>query len=475
MSETPSGAHVVVAIASNGVIHEQTLGSVQAMVRATRNAASVEMWWQDAYPGGHCRNLLVDRFLGDKRKTHLLFVDTDMVVPERGLDLLLETGEPLVCGPAPICVQRTGRVPGHLPPFELTTNVMDISDPMLRGTPTDPDDASVRYTRREYSALPDTLFTCDVTGMSFCLIARDVLERMTPPWFLFVERPDRSTTGVDIYFFRKASQLGYRVAVHPDCMCDHIKKADLTHLEQFLVPRSPDPPWTPPAPLQLSRTIVVACTARRWLNLRTSEVLLRWQEELGDRVSVRLLDAGTAGWALARFLHEPATSGLEWERVLLLGPDVVPTPELLHRLSSVDAPIVSSLNRTVANGNVVYSFTRRDPGTGRIEHPAQLPLADLRSPFPVHSVDLACSLVHRGVCKHVVEAWRLAVADADPDRAFNEHLCELVRRDTDQNPVVAPVVVERRADVGLLSLLQLKHRLDTDRKERPRKVAPACV
>jgi hypothetical protein len=40
---------------------------------------------------------------------------------------------------------------------------------------------------------------------------------------------------------------------------------------------------------------------------------------------------------------------------------------------------------------------------------------------------------------------------------------------------VAPVVVERRADVGLRSLLQLKHRLDTDRKDRTRKPAPACV
>ena len=230
----PAGPHVVVALATRGQIHEQTLGSLQTMIRATRRAASVEMWWRSAYPGGHCRNLLVERFLADKSKTHLVFVDTDMAVPKHGLDLLLETDHPLVCGPAPICRIRNGPLPPQVSPYDLTTNVMDIADPDRQGSPTDPTDATVKYTWRLPAEVPDTPFNCDVTGMSFCLIARQVLERMTAPWFCFLDLPDRTTIGLDLYFFRKASQLGYRVLVHPQAWCDHVKRTDLTRIEQLL-------------------------------------------------------------------------------------------------------------------------------------------------------------------------------------------------------------------------------------------------
>ena len=471
--DQPDGPHLVVALATTGQIHEQTLGSLQTMIRATRRAASVEMWWRNAYPGGHCRNLLVERFLADKSKTHLVFVDTDMVVPENGLDLLLETNQPLVCGPAPICRLRNGPLPSHVSPYDLTTNVMDIADPNLKGSPTNPADATVKYTWRSSAEVPNTPFNCDVTGMSFCLIARQVLERMTPPWFYFLDLPDRTTIGLDLYFFRKAGQLGYRVVVHPQAWCDHVKRTDLTRIEQLIGAPLPDPQWHPRPVSQSPRTMVIACTTWHWLDVKTAETLIRWQERPGHRIGVRLFEANDAAWALARWLHHPTADDPNWERILLLAPDIVPADDLLDKLASIEAPIVSPLTRAALDGRIAYTFTRPDQATGRPEHPTQLSPDDLAAPFEVHTADLACALLKRDTCRHTPEALAYAAARPDPARAFNERYCDLVRRDTGRNPIVAPVHTERRADLGLLGLLQLKHKLQHEQETEGRRPQPA--
>jgi hypothetical protein len=67
-------------------------------------------------------------------------------------------------------------------------------------------------------------------------------------------------------------------------------------------------------------------------------------------------------------------------------------------------------------------------------------------------------------CRHAVEAMTAAIGAADVGRAFSEHFCDLVRRETGRSPTVAPVCVERLADVGLLGLLQLKHRVLSQQK-----------
>ena len=451
-----SGAHVVIALATTGYLHEQTLGSLQRMIRATRTPASLEMWWQNAYPGGNCRNLLVDRFLADKTKTHLLFVDTDMVVPENGIDALLALGQPLACGPAPIA--PLGRELGTgRQTFGLTSNVMDLAGSQAnQGLSCD--DATVRYDRRECSSLPPEPFDCDATGMSFCLIAREVLERMESPWFYYVDTPQRRQIGLDVYFFRKAAPLGYRPTIHPQLWCDHIKLADLSHIEQFVTDRAPDPLWQPSPLDTLPRTLVVACTSRRWLDMGTSEILLRWQETWRGQIGIQLLETSEVGIALARALAGPMGQQ-QWERLLLIGPDIVPTEELLPALASINAPIVGALSRTAGVGELTFAHCQPCDGQPGYVYPRELVPVSITDPFEVAAVDVSCALIDEAVFGLVPPALRETVDDPRRELAFSERLAELAREQTGRSPVVAPVVVERLADVGLLGLAQLKARM----------------
>jgi hypothetical protein len=453
-----AGAHVVLALASMGEIHGQTLDSLQVMVKASRKAASVEIWGHSAYPVGRCRNKLVEMFLADAHKTHLLFADTDMVLPENGVDLLLETGAPLVCGPAPICRGQTVVGP-HDPVPQLTTNIMDAHDPARRGQPVAPDDPHLQYDYRDYGDSPDEPFHCDASGMSFCLIAREILERMPPPWFSFVDCPNRRIIGEDVYFFRKASQLGYRLLVHPRAMCDHVKRADLTNLERLLAleaPR-PAPAWRPTGPTP--RTLVIVRTPNRWVDFAAAELIMRWKKDPALDVATRLIEADGIGGALARFLQDPAASDPRWERLLIVDKDVVPTVDTVRQLGAVDAPIVSAISRTLIDGRISFNFTARDPVTGEVRHPDQHPIDTMTEPTEVETVDLACAMIQRDTCKHVHEALRQSIDQAEPDRAFCRRFVALVREETGRGPMVVPLLVSRTADVGLLSLVKLKHQL----------------
>jgi hypothetical protein len=456
---TTRSARVVIALASTGSVHEQTLAGIQAMVRATRRAASIEMWWKNAAPASLCRNELVRRFLESDCGTHLLFIDTDIVPPAGGLDLLLETGAALACGPAPICL-------GHPDPdspggvrYELTTNVMIASDPSRRDRPVAPDDPTTTYRSVPYGQMPDQPFQCDVTGMSFCLIARSVLARMDPPWFSFVESPDGTPVGEDVYFFRKAARLGYRVTVHPQALCDHVKSVDLSRLELYMGALPPQPEWAPALENASPRTMVLACTQRRWLNLHTAETLLRWQEAAGEGIGVRLFDGLPVALALQRWLHEAGPQAEHWERVLLIGRDIVPEESLPLRLGSIDAPLVAPLFRSIAGSDLRYNFVRLDARTDLRVSLAGLSSSDLSCPTEARSVDTNCCLIRRDALPCAREALRLAAGEPCLTEAFSAHFVRLVRATTARNPLVVPVIVGHMADIGLLGLLRLREKL----------------
>jgi len=58
----------------------------------------------------------------------------------------------------------------------------------------------------------------DVTGLHFCLIKREVFEKVPKPWFHWEEGPPSE----DFYFFEKAKQAGYEVNIFTEVKLSHI-------------------------------------------------------------------------------------------------------------------------------------------------------------------------------------------------------------------------------------------------------------
>jgi hypothetical protein len=83
-----------------------------------------------------------------------------------------------------------------------------------------------RASRKAFGA--GTLHECDSVGSACMVIARRVMEKMTPPYFSFFYRPDRSIMLTeDHYFCWKAKELGFSIWADPQMICSHYKSVDL--------------------------------------------------------------------------------------------------------------------------------------------------------------------------------------------------------------------------------------------------------
>jgi hypothetical protein len=193
---------VLVCIPTDRDIHSETAEAALAI--CANHAGGASFRTMRAHPVDRCRNLCVREFLQSPH-SHLLFIDSDIVPPTNCLDAMLAAGREVVCGVYPLQLE------GH-----LCSSVARKLAPNTYGFLND---------------FPDEPFEVDAAGMGCCLIARSLLERMQPPWFLFQVRPDHHQTGEDIFFFEKCAELGVRALVLPQLLCAHHRTLNL--LEAF--------------------------------------------------------------------------------------------------------------------------------------------------------------------------------------------------------------------------------------------------
>lgn len=165
------------------------------------------------------RNNIVYKFLKDPRNTHLLFLDTDNIVfqpqdPNKALEMLLEHKQPIATGV-----------------YKLKHKIISYS--FMK------DDPPPEGVQRGW-------FTTDATGMGFCLIERQVFEKVPPPWFewqwippekveLSLPSPiegvtmpnikldaEKKEVGEDITFCRKLKDYGFSILVDWRVQLEHI-------------------------------------------------------------------------------------------------------------------------------------------------------------------------------------------------------------------------------------------------------------
>lgn len=153
------------------------------------------------------RNGVVDKAIENKAD-FLLFIDSDMVFDQDSLVRLLKHDRDVVSG---ICVCKT-------PPFKPVAKVMR-------------DDGV--YEVREGLGEGRFYSDIDMVGAAFLLIRTSVFDKMTKPYFAMPPYME-GIMGEDVYFCRKAKELGYDICIDTSVSVGHIGEAIYTiddHIE----------------------------------------------------------------------------------------------------------------------------------------------------------------------------------------------------------------------------------------------------
>jgi len=146
----------------------------------------------DVIPLDEARNQLIAQFLvNHPRSTHILFWDDDVIPPSDGLKKLWSHEKAIVSG-----LYFRKAVP-YFPEMSMWDAPRKGFVPLLYW---------------EHGGL----YKVDGIGMGWCLIRRDVFQKMEYPWFKFGE------LGEDYTFCMSAKKLGYDIWVDTSVECVHI-------------------------------------------------------------------------------------------------------------------------------------------------------------------------------------------------------------------------------------------------------------
>ncbi len=158
---------------------------------------------------GILRNMLVEMALKTDDCTHILFLDSDVVMPPYGLmrlvrrtmadkDIKIISGIYTMKAPpyVPLAIMR----PRHHKTGEKKFNYyFEITEELL-----------------------NKVVPCDATGAGCLLIDREVLETMGPPWFQVTpQEHGLSAIGEDLFFFDKAIEHDYQPYLDLSVQCGH--------------------------------------------------------------------------------------------------------------------------------------------------------------------------------------------------------------------------------------------------------------
>ncbi len=176
----------------------------QGMEAACRYEPRATMTIETNGYGVHvCRNQAVVNTLKNPAWTHLLFVDHDVLLPEDAITLLLDLDVDVVTGCYPT-IQR---------------DVLPHRPVVLVGYD------ETQWYSTWFEGVRETL----ACGAGCLLIRRQVLEKMTPPWFEFVEdfSDGYKLAGEDVAFCHRLRQAGYKIMAHGGVRCGHLRTTDV--------------------------------------------------------------------------------------------------------------------------------------------------------------------------------------------------------------------------------------------------------
>lgn len=162
------------------------------------------------------REAIADMFL-KTNGTHLCFVDSDMVLPEKAIWTLYQHDLPIVGG---TYYKRYGKPEVCVFDFEDGTlaKCQEVLDWINQNK-------APRVTPPVVWDYPDSLMKCGVIGFGCLLIKRGVIEAIPKPRFGI----HGQNYGEDVLFCLKAQEQGYPIYADLNVQCGHLATQVITH------------------------------------------------------------------------------------------------------------------------------------------------------------------------------------------------------------------------------------------------------
>ncbi len=211
-------ARVALAVPLFEPLSPMTVISIAALVRrATERGLLSGLFFSDGLFYDLARNALVREVLGSPAHfTHLLWVDSDMVVPADAAERLLASDKQVVGA-----LYHTKRVDLHPAAFDL--------DPV-----------------RVYEGPFDGLVRTDGFGLGCALVRREVFEEMASRfdderWHVL-----SYGSGEDMHFFRRCKEMGVEVWLDGSVRCGHVRDGAVTTDDWLALKAAPSEAPPPP-------------------------------------------------------------------------------------------------------------------------------------------------------------------------------------------------------------------------------------
>ena len=161
-------------------------------------------------PLDNAKNLAIKEFLKEPID-YLFFLDDDVIPPVNVIERLVSHDKDIVSGLY----------------YIRNTDDNGMPAPMPLSLRKYPDGYKVFW--------GEGLEKVDVICDGCCLVKRKVLEKMKPPYHLYIYDEDgRVKKGSEFYFSEKAKEAGFEIYTDCNLICKHYKKIDLNEINQLM-------------------------------------------------------------------------------------------------------------------------------------------------------------------------------------------------------------------------------------------------
>lgn len=199
--------HVVIGIPNKGFVATEMLNFIPANLK--KKIARISLSCPDSTPHDSTRNAIVKDFLSNETATHLLWVDSDVVIPDDTFERLLAHDKDIIAANVKMYMKARNS-------YAIAAGLKD--------------EDGVSYTHK---GLPELLeqappVDVDMVGFGCVLMTRRVLETIPKPCFKFKYDEDGVLAkGEDVYFCELAKSHGFSIYLDHTVECVHRKTVDL--------------------------------------------------------------------------------------------------------------------------------------------------------------------------------------------------------------------------------------------------------